>query len=79
MFLLIYNKIHKKQKFSSLDIFQSPRKEMWLVLYVTCVIAQVSLTRWSIFLVLDMPTLKLKIFADKPTRNNSPDCAYNKN
>ena len=36
---------------------------MWLVSFVTCIeiIAQVSLTRWSIILLLDVPTLKLKI------------------
>ena len=36
---------------------------MCSVSYVTCVdiIAQVSLTQWSIFLFLDIPTLKLRI------------------
>ena len=36
---------------------------MWSVPYVTWIdiIAQVSLTRWSVFLFLDVPTLKLKI------------------
>ena len=36
---------------------------MWLISYVTCVdiIAKVSLTWWSMFLFLDMPTLKLRI------------------
>ena len=42
-FLLDYNKIHKIQKCSALDIVESQSKEMWSV---TCVdiIAQVSLT-----------------------------------
>ena len=45
-FLLDYNKIHKKQKFSAFNIVESWSKEMWLVSYVTCIdiIAQVSLT-----------------------------------
>ena len=35
---------------------------MWSVLYVTCIdIAQVYLTRWSVFLFLDVPILKPKI------------------
>ena len=36
---------------------------MWSVSYVTCIdiLAQVSLTRWSVFLFLDVQTLKLKI------------------
>ena len=36
---------------------------MWVISYVTCVdtIAQVSLTPWSIFLFLDVSTLKLRI------------------
>ena len=43
-------------------------------------IAQISLTRWSVFLFLDVSTVKLKIyyFADRPTRNNFPDCPYRK-
>ena len=55
--------MHKKQKFSAFDIVESQSKEMWSVPYViyTDIIAQVSLTRWSVFLFLDMPTLKLKI------------------
>ena len=36
-FLLDYNKIHKKQKFSAFDIVESQSKEMWLVSYVTCI------------------------------------------
>ena len=42
------DEIHKKQKFGVFNIFQSQGK--------------VSLTRWSIFLFLDVPTLKLGIF-----------------
>ena len=59
LFLLDYDKIHKKQKFSALDIVESCSKEMWSISYVTCVekMAQVSLTPWSIF--LDVLTLKL--------------------
>ena len=55
--------MHKKQKFSAFDIFESRSKEMWWVLYVTCtdIIAQVSLHRWSVFLFLDVPILKFKI------------------
>ena len=55
--------MHKKQKFSAFDIVESQSKEMWSVPYViyTDIVAQVSLTRWSVFLFLDMPTLKLKI------------------
>ena len=55
--------MHKKQKFSAFDIVESQSKEMWSVSYViyTDIVAQVSLTRWSVFLFLDMPTLKLKI------------------
>ena len=55
--------MHKKQKFSAFDIVESQSKEMWSVPYViyTDIVAQVSLTRWSVFLFLDMPTLKLKV------------------
>ena len=55
--------MHKKQKFSEFDIVESQSKEMWSVPYViyTDIVAQVSLTRWSVSLFLDMPTLKLKI------------------
>ena len=55
--------MHKKQKFSAFDIVESWRKEMWSVSYVTCIdhIAQVSLSRSSIFLFLDLLTLKLRI------------------
>ena len=55
--------MHKKQKFSAFDIVESQSKEMWSVSYViyTDIVAQVSLTRWSVFLFLDMPTLKLKV------------------
>ena len=58
-FLSDHKKIHKKQKFSALDIVEWQSTKMWSVSYVTC--SQVSLTRWSIFLFLDMPTLKLRI------------------
>ena len=36
---------------------------MWSVSYVTCIdiIAQVSLTWWSVFLILDVLTLEFKI------------------
>ena len=53
----------RKQKFSALDVVESRGKEMWLVSYVNCddIIAQVFLIWWSIFLFLDLPTLKLKI------------------
>ena len=36
---------------------------MWSVSYVTCIniLAQVTLTRWSVFLFLDVQTLKLNI------------------
>ena len=38
-------------------------EEIWSVSYVTCIdiVAQVSVTPWSVFLFLDVPTLKLKI------------------
>ena len=51
LFLLNYNKIHKKWKFSALDIVELQSKEMWLVSYVTGIdlIAHVSLTWWSNF------------------------------
>ena len=44
IFFLDHDKIHKKQKFSALDIVESWSKEMLLISYVTCVdiIAQVS-------------------------------------
>ena len=42
-FLLDYNKIHKIQKFSALDIVESQSKEMWSLACVD-IIAQVSLT-----------------------------------
>ena len=50
-YLLDYNEIHEKQKFSAFDMVELLSKEMWLVSYVTCIdlIAQVSLTRWSAF------------------------------
>ena len=55
--------MHKKQNFSAFDIVESWSNEMWLVSYVTCIdhIAQVSLSRSSIFLFLDLLTLKLRI------------------
>ena len=61
IFFLDYNKIHKKQKIIAFDIVESWSKEMWLVSYGTYIdiIAQVSLTWWSVFLFLDVPTLKL--------------------
>ena len=63
IFFLDYEKMHKKQKFSALAIVEYWSKEMWSNSYVTFVdiLAQVSLTPWSIFLFLDMPTLKLRI------------------
>ena len=72
IFLLDHNKIRKNKKFSAFDIVEWPSTEMWSVSYVTCVdiIAQVFLTRWSIFLYLDFPpTLKLRIIilsTDRP-------------
>ena len=45
--------------FNALDVAEWRSAEMWLVSYVNC--AQVSLTWWSIFLFLDVPTLKLRI------------------
>ena len=36
-FLLDYNKIHKKQKFSAFDIVEPRSKEMRLVSYITCI------------------------------------------
>ena len=44
---------------------------MWSISYVTCVdiIAQVSLIQWSIFLFLDVSTVKLRIIilsTDRP-------------
>ena len=59
IFLLDHNKIHKKQKFSALDIVEWRSTEMWSVSFVTC--TQVSSNRWSIFLFFDVPTLKLRI------------------
>ena len=38
---------------------------------------QVSLSQWSIFLFLDVPTLKLRIISIILTKYNSPDCPYN--
>ena len=71
IFLLDHNKIRKNKKFSALDIVERQSTEMWSVSYVTCVdiIVQVFLTRWSIFLHLDFPTLKLRIIilpTDRP-------------
>ena len=64
----------KKQQFNALDIVESRRKEMRSLSYLTSMI--------DIFLFLHFPTLKLNgyyyYFADRPTRNNSPDCPYNK-
>ena len=37
LFLLDYDEIHKKQKFSAPDIVESCGKEMWSISYVTCV------------------------------------------
>ena len=70
--LLDYNEIHKKQKFSALDIVESRVKRSGLF-PITCVdiIAQVSLTRWSIFLFLDVPTGKLRTIIILPT--DQPD------
>ena len=46
LFLLDYDRIHKKQKFSTLDIVESRSKEMWSISYALFVdiIAPVSLT-----------------------------------
>ena len=69
LFLLILyiffdlNKTHKKQKFSALEIVEWQSTEVWSVSCVTCVntITQVSLTRGSMLLFLNIPTLKLRI------------------
>ena len=60
-FFFGYNKIHKKLKFSTLDIVESQSKEMSSVSYVTCVdiLAQVSLTQWSLYIILDEPKLRV--------------------
>ena len=66
LFLLDYNKIHEKQKFSAHDIVESWSKDMWSILIscVACVdiIAQISLTPWSVVLFLYVSTLELNIF-----------------
>ena len=66
IFLLDHNKIHKKQKFSVLGITEWQSTGMWLVSFVTCIviIAQVSLTGWSVFLFLDVLTLRIKLRID---------------
>ena len=51
--------MHKKQKFSALDIVESWSKEMWSIWYVTCV--DIIAPPWPIFLFLDLPILKLRI------------------
>ena len=55
--------IYEKQKFSELDIVEFWSIETWSISYVTSVdiIAQVSLTIWSLFLFLHMPTPKLRM------------------
>ena len=58
--------MHKKQKFSALDIVESLNKEMWSV-----IITQVSLTWRSIFLVLNVPTIKLRIIVNILLTNQS--------
>ena len=37
LFILGYNNIGKKQKFRALNIAESRSKNMWLLVYVTCV------------------------------------------
>ena len=56
------NKIHKKQKFSASDMVELWSKEMWLTSYLTYIdhIAQVYLSRPSIFSFFDVMTLKLR-------------------
>ena len=74
----------KKQNFRKLDIVESKKKEMWSVLYVTCdgIIVQISWTWWSIFFFRcvdpDTSNYCYYYFADRPPRNNSPDCPFNK-
>ena len=62
-FLQITLKYIKKKKILAIDIAESRNRGMWSISYVTCIdiIAQVSLTPLSMFLFLDVPTLKLRI------------------
>ena len=62
IFFFILRK-NQKQKISAIDIIESQNKEWWSVSYATCVdiMVQVSLTQWSIFLFLDVLTLKLRV------------------
>ena len=64
------------------DIVILQSKEMWLVSYITFfdIIAQVTSTRWSIFLVLAVLTVKLRIVLiyRMTDQNNLPNCLYNK-
>ena len=59
--------MHKK--ISSFGINESRSKGKWSISYVTCldIIAKVSLPQGSIFLFLDVWTLKLKIAIILPT------------
>ena len=62
IFFFILRK-NQKQKISAIDIIESQNKDWWSVSYATCVdiMVQVSLTQWSIFLFLDVLTLKLRV------------------
>ena len=62
IFFFILRK-NQKQKISATGIIESQNKEWWSVSYATCVdiMVQVSLTQWSIFLFLDVLTLKLRV------------------
>ena len=62
IFFFILRK-NQKQKISAIDIIESQNKEWWSVSYATCVdiMVQVSLSQWSIFLFLDVLTLKLRV------------------
>ena len=62
IFFFILRK-NQKQKISAIGIIESQNKEWWSVSYATCVdiMVQVSLTQWSIFLFLDVLTLKLGV------------------
>ena len=72
-FLDYYTKIHQKQKSRALDIVEFLGKEMLSVSSVTCayITVQASLTWWSIFSFIDMPTLKLRIIIILP--NDRPE------
>ena len=70
--LLDYNKIHKKQKFSALDIVESPAKTCGLFYIYLCWHngrSFFSLTQQLILLFVDVPTRKLRIIilpTDRP-------------